>query len=81
MPSEVKEWTQMEISVEMDLDVTMLQREYYDLLECMSDIGGILQILLSGIAFILVILNYQHMDNFLAAQLFKIDSSGSDNDN
>ena len=81
MPSEVKEWTQMEISVEMDLDVTMLQREYYDLLECMADIGGILQILLSGIAFILVILNYQHMDNFLAAQLFKIDSSGSDNDN
>ena len=81
MPSEVKEWTQMEISVEMDLDVTMLQREYYDLLECMSDIGGILQILLSGIAFILVILNYQHMDNFLAAQLFKIDSGGSDNDN
>ena len=62
----------MEISVEMNLDVTKVNRSYYSLLDCLSDIGGILQCLLTGIAFSLVILNYQHMDNYLASILFRV---------
>ena len=72
MPTENFDWTQMEITFEMDLDVTQIERTYYSILECLSDIGGILSILLSGVAFILFIYNYQHMDNFLAVHLFKI---------
>ena len=72
IPAEVYDWTQMEISIEMNLDVWNVNRSYYSLLDCMSDIGGILQVLLSGLAFCLLILNYQHMDNFLAVHLFRI---------
>ena len=72
IPAENHPWQQMEISVEMNLDVTKVNRSYYSLLDCLSDIGGILQCLLTGIAFSLVILNYQHMDNYLASILFRV---------
>lgn len=67
----------MEITVEMNLDVTKVNRSYYSLLDCMSDIGGILQVLLSGFSFCLLVFNYQHMENFLAASLFKIERAES----
>ena len=72
IPAENYDWSQMEISIEMNLDVWSVDRSYYSLLDCLSDIGGILQVLLSGLAFFLLILNYQHMDNFLAVNLFRI---------
>ena len=42
MPAENLDWTQMEITIEMNLDVIKVNRSYYSLLDCMSDIGGIL---------------------------------------
>ena len=57
-PAEWKEWNQMQISIEMNLDVQSVSRSYYTLLDCLSDIGGILQVLLSGLAFALFVLNY-----------------------
>lgn len=72
IPAENHDWTQMEISIEMNLDVTMVSRSYYSLLDVLSDIGGILQVLLTSITFSLIILNYQHIDNFLVTSLFKI---------
>ena len=62
----------MQISIEMNLDVQSINRSYYTLLDCLSDIGGILQVLLSGLAFALFVLNYQHMENFMAVHLFRI---------
>ena len=70
----------MEISIEMNLNILSVNRSYYSLLDCLSDIGGILQVLLSGLAFCLLILNYQHMDNFLAVNLFRIGKEERDDD-
>ena len=80
IPAEIYDWTQMEISIEMNLNILSVNRSYYSLLDCLSDIGGILQVLLSGLAFCLLILNYQHMDNFLAVNLFRIGKEERDDD-
>ena len=76
IPAEANDYAQLELSFEVNLDLKIVNRSYYSLLDCLSDIGGILSVLLAGIAFALAVLNYQHIDNFLVANLFKIGSPG-----
>ena len=56
------------------MDLTLIQRNGYTLLDILSDVGGFQGILISGITFILGILNYNDLDNYLVSKLFKYDS-------
>ena len=65
----------MEISIEMNLDLATINRSYYSLLDCLSDIGGLMSVILSTIAFFLIILNHQHLENYMVVNLFQIDTA------
>ena len=62
-------------SIMMSMDQLVIERSGYTLLDVLSDIGGIQGILISGISFILSILNHNHLDNYLVAKLFKSESA------
>ena len=74
IPAEANNYIQMEISFEMNLDVLTIQRTYYSLLDVLADIGGLMSITLEIFAICLVIINYQHLENYMAVNLFKIDT-------
>ena len=58
------------ISIEMNRDLTVLQRDGYTFLDLISDIGGIQSILLQIFASIVVILNHNYLPNYLVSKLF-----------
>ena len=51
----------------MNLDQILIERTGYTILDILSDVGGILGIFVSGISFILSILNYNYLDNYLVS--------------
>ena len=55
----------------MNMDRTLIERKAYTILDILSDLGGLQGILISGISFLLSILNYNHLNSYLASQLFK----------
>lgn len=57
---------QMDISIEMNLDFTTIQRTGYTFLDLLSDIGGIQGLLMSFIGILLSVFNYNNFDNFMA---------------
>ena len=57
----------------MSLDRTLIERNGYTILDILSDLGGLQSILISGVSFLLSILNYNHLNGYLVSQLFKSD--------
>ena len=55
----------------MSMDQTLIQRSGYTILDILSDMGGMQNILISLISFTLSILNYNYLDNYLISKLFK----------
>ena len=55
----------------MSLDLTLIERTGYTLLDILSDVGGLMGILFSGITLLLEIINYNHLNYFLISKLFK----------
>ena len=55
----------------MSLDQTLIERTGYTITDILSDVGGLQGALVSGISFILSILNYKNLDNYLVSKLFK----------
>ena len=66
---------QLDITIERDLNLLLVSREGYTYLDWISDIGGIQGILISAIAIILSLYNYNHIDNFMASKLYQIKHS------
>ena len=64
----------MELSYEMNLDLLTIKRTYYSLLDVLADIGGLFSIALETFAIILVILNYQHIENYMTVNLFRLET-------
>ena len=58
----------------MNLDLLTIQRTYYSLLDVLADIGGLFSIALETFAIILVILNYQHLENYMSVNLFMLET-------
>ena len=75
IPAEANDYVQMEISIELNLDLATINRSYYSLLDCLSDIGGLMSVILSTIAFLLIILNHQYLENYMVVSLFEIDGA------
>ena len=55
----------------MNLDLKVIQRTGYTVLDILSDVGGIQSILFSGMSLLLSIWNYNYLDSYLISQLFK----------
>ena len=55
----------------MNLDMNLVERSGYTVLDILSDVGGLLAILISGVSFILSIFNYNFLENYLVYKLFK----------
>ena len=58
IPAESNNYVQMEVSIEMNLDLATIKRSYYSLLDCLSDVGGLMSVILESVAVCLLILNY-----------------------
>ena len=64
----------MEVSIEMNLDLATIKRSYYSLLDCLSDVGGLMSVIMEFIAVCLLIANYQHLENYMTVQLYRLDT-------
>ena len=63
----------MDVIIEMNHDVIDIKRQNYDILQLLSDIGGLLGLLVSGFGFLLSIWNYNMLDNNMVRYLYKLE--------
>ena len=73
MPYERDAEVQTDVTFERNMDLTVISRDGYTVLDYISDIGGIQGILISFIAIILSLWNYNYLDNYMVSMLYKID--------
>ena len=57
--------------IQMDLDLTVIERSSYTILDVLSDVGGLQGILISASSLMLGILNYKYLEDYLVSKLFK----------
>ena len=50
----------------------MIERKNYDLLDAMSDVGGVHSLMISIFGVFLYVINYQNFDSYMASRLFKV---------
>ena len=62
----------------MDLDLNVIQREGYTLLDLLSDVGGLQGILISAFSLLLSIWNHNYLENYIASKVYKVASDGGD---
>ena len=70
--------SRLELSIQMDRDVTKVKREVYNSFMLLGDIGGLFGLFVSVFASILGITNYQKPDNHLVSDLFKTKIASND---
>ena len=63
---------QMQISIELNLNLAVIERYSYSVLDIFSDVGGIQSIFFSAFAWFVSLCNYMHFDTYIASRLFKI---------
>ena len=68
----------MDIIIEYNLNQRVIARDGYKALDLLSDIGGMQSILMSAIGYVVAILNYNMLDNFLVNRLYKIQQPKSE---
>ena len=64
----------MELSFEMNLDLLNIKRTYYSLLDVLADVGGLMSVTLQAFAICMLILNYKHLENYMAVNLYKLQT-------
>ena len=62
------------ISVEMELDLAIIERSRYTFLDLLSDVGGLFSIVSSIFRGLMTIWNHNAYDYFLISKLFKIQN-------
>lgn len=70
----------MAISIEHNADLLAISRETVTLTDVMSDLGGLIEVLFVVAAFIVEILNYQHLETILATKLYREDNPADPSD-
>lgn len=63
---------QVDITIEMDLNLTVVARDIYTGLDWISDIGGIQGMLISFVAVFMMYWNYNQLSNYLVTRLYKM---------
>lgn len=64
--------TWFDLTIEMNMNLELIQRNGYTVLDLLSDIGGILEIMTIVISYFLAFWNYNYFENFLVTRLFKL---------
>ena len=64
--------TWFDLTIEMNMDQNLIQRMGYTVLDLLSDIGGILEIMTILITYFLAFWNYNYFENFMVSRLFKL---------
>ena len=62
----------MDVTIEMNLDLGIIQRTGYNVLDVLSDIGGIQSMIITTLSCFIGIWNYKYFDTYLASKLYKI---------
>ena len=70
--------TWFDLTIEMNLDLEIIQRNGYTILDLLSDVGGILEISSIVITYFLAFWNYNYFENFLVTRLFKLEKENLD---
>ena len=65
----------MEISIERDLDLHVISREGYTLLDFFADLGGMQGLMLTFFGLILNIWNYNYLEDFMVTRLFRLEKN------
>ena len=60
------------IQIEVNANLTLIQRSGYHIIDLLSDVGGLQGLLISAISVFLSVWNYKNLDNYLAVKLFKL---------
>lgn len=71
-PYEKDREVQQDVTIEMNLNQRLIYREGYTALDYISDVGGIQGMLISFMAFILGILNFNYFDNHVVEKMFRV---------
>jgi hypothetical protein len=66
------------ITFEIDFNLIKKERRFYNILDFLSDVGGIWSILQSFFWGILAVLNHGQINHYLARKLFKIKGTGDE---
>lgn len=65
--------TWFDLTIEMNLNLELIQRNGYTILDLLSDVGGILEIFSIIIGYFLAFWNYHYFENFLVTRLYKLE--------
>ena len=63
------------ITYEFDLNLTRIDRETYNLLDWLGDLGGLKEALMIIFGTIYSMINYHSFDDYLVSKLFRPESS------
>ena len=55
----------------MNMDLTVIQRDGYTVLDILSDVGGLQSVLISAFAILLSIWNHNYLNSYLVSKLYK----------
>ena len=62
----------MDITFELDLDRKFIMRKCYNILDLLSEVGGMIGILLVFFSSVVSCFNYNNFDNYMVSRLFKV---------
>ena len=65
------------IQIEVNANLTLIQRSGYHIIDLLSDVGGLQGLLISAISVFLSVWNYRNLENYLAVKLFKFENTDS----
>ena len=74
---ELDKFTQLDVTIEMDFSQIVLTRQYYSVLDYLSDIGGFKSSFITVIIWFMTMSNHNMIDNFMVERLYKIKSISS----
>ena len=77
LPYEKDRNVQMSMTIEMSLELLVVARTGYTILDVLSDVGGIQSLLMTITTLWIGVWNYKHFDNYMASKLFKVHKNGS----
>ena len=79
LPYERKDNTWLSITLEMDLNRIDYSRSRYTLFDLLSDVGGLSGMFASIFAFFMAVWNFNALDDFIVAKLYRMKSKKTDN--
>ena len=60
------------LDFEANLDKIVIERINYTILDAMAAVGGLAKVLNTGLTIFVAILNYNHIETFIASNIYKI---------